>query len=43
MNRQFARHSLTQRLVLVMLATFASTSTFTLMVLTPLAANGGFA
>jgi hypothetical protein len=43
MNRQFARHSLKQRIFLVMLATFASISTFTLMVLAPLAANSGFA
>jgi len=37
------RTSLTQRLVLLTLAAFASTSTFALMVLLPLGTNGGLA
>lgn len=43
MNRNFNRTSFTQRVVLITLATFASTSTFALMVLAPMAANGGLA
>jgi hypothetical protein len=35
--------SLTQRLVLITLAALASTSTFALMVLAPMAASGGLA
>ena len=37
------RNSLKQRLVLITLAALASTSTFALMVLAPMAASGGFA
>ena len=37
------RNSLQQRLVLIMLAALASTGTFALMVLAPMAASGGLA
>jgi hypothetical protein len=37
------RNSLKQRLVLMTLAALASTSTFALMVLAPMAASGGLA
>lgn len=37
------RKSLTERIVLMMLAAFASTSTFALLVLGPMAASGGLA
>jgi hypothetical protein len=37
------RNSLKQRLVLITLAALASTSTFALMVLAPMAASGGLA
>ena len=37
------RNSLKQRFVLITLAAFASTSTFALMVLAPMAVNGGLA
>lgn len=37
------RRSVTERIALMMLAAFASTSTFALMVLGPMAASGGFA
>ena len=43
MNRNFAHRSLMQRLVLVMLATVGSISTFALIVVVPLAASGGLA
>jgi hypothetical protein len=37
------RKSLTERIALMMLAAFASTSTFALVVLGPMAASGGLA
>lgn len=37
------RKSLTERIVLITLAAFASTSTFALTVLAPMAASGGLA
>lgn len=43
MNRNYKPNSLKQRLVLITLAAFASTTTFALTVLAPMASNGAFA
>jgi hypothetical protein len=43
MENAMNRNSLKQRLVLITLAALASTCTFALMVLAPLAAGGGLA